>query len=157
SADEHPLLVRCNVVERSSELWIGDGLGEITSDDVARYNGAFRTYREDGRIPRIFAVFPPEFYGAGADQRDDPDYASTYIDNFSTRAADMAVAFHDYVTDFIIWNEPNNPGNAQTSLDAANFAALLYACWSKMNDRLGPGNFNVYWGGLDVGTANVEA
>ena len=26
-----------------------------------------------------------------------------------------------------------------------------------MNDRLGPGNFNVYWGGLDVGTANVEA
>jgi hypothetical protein len=152
------LLVRCNIVERGSMLWGNDVRGEITTQDLSCYKDAFRIYKDAG-VPRIFAVLPPQFCGTSHgnphDSVDNPGFSNDYVEEFSNRAASVARDLKDYTADFIIWNEPNNQFNDQTKFtdDPENFASLLYWCWAKMYDELGYGNFNIYWGGLQIDVA----
>jgi hypothetical protein len=140
-------MVRCKVEENS-------GTSQV---DATQYNTAFARYTARGF--RVFAVFPPEFYSPGGshgepDEGLDVNDTNTYITGFAQRAASVASACQQNVRDFIIWNEYTTTG---TRLIAKNFAALLYRCYQEMTAELGAGNFDLYWGGIQLGPGDPNA
>jgi len=125
--------------------------------DRDHYRDAFSAIRSStGSV--VYVILTPRFVEHEADPSHIAcDLDANFTNSFVTTFANQASAFASRclpagVTNYIIWNEPNNAGGS--SIEAQKFAALVYNCYKALKSV--SSSIFVWWGGILLAPNTID-